>query len=54
MWLWGLPPTGAAGLCVTWPTGRLPAARVEIDADLVLEAADRAVRVWPTGEEGEP
>jgi hypothetical protein len=29
--------------------GQLPTSGVEIDASLVLEAADRAVPVWPTG-----
>ena len=48
-WLWGLPPPGPLAFVCTWPTGQLPAARVEIDASLVLAAADRAVPVWPTG-----
>jgi hypothetical protein len=48
-WLWGLPPPGPLAFVCTWPTGQLSAARVEIDARLVLEAADRAVPVWPTG-----
>ena len=48
-WLWGLPPPGPLAFVCTWPTGQPPAAGVEIDASLVLEAADRAVAVWPTG-----
>jgi hypothetical protein len=48
-WLWGLPPPGPLAFVCTWPAGRLGASGVEIDASLVLEAADRAATVWPTG-----
>jgi hypothetical protein len=46
-WLWGLPPPGPLAFVCQWPTGQLPTSRVEIDASLVLEAADRATPVWP-------
>jgi hypothetical protein len=45
-WLWGLPPLGP--LAFVWPAGQNPATGAEIDARLVLEAADRAITVWPT------
>jgi hypothetical protein len=48
-WLWGLPPPGPLTFICRWPAGQNPSSRVEIDARLVLEAADRAVPVWPTG-----
>jgi hypothetical protein len=32
-----------------WPTGQTSASGIEIDARLVLEAAGRAVPVWPAG-----
>jgi hypothetical protein len=48
-WLWGLPPPGPLAFVCTWPTGQLPAAGVEIDSSLVLEAASRAVPAWPAG-----
>jgi hypothetical protein len=48
-WLWGLPPPGPLAFVCTWPAGQFPASGVEIDASLVLEAAGRAVPVWPTG-----
>jgi hypothetical protein len=48
-WLWGLPPPGPLAFVCQWPAGQNPSSRVEIDARLVLEAADRAVPVWPTG-----
>ena len=48
-WLWGLPPPGPLAFVCRWPAGQLPTSDVEIDASLVLEAADRAEPVWPTG-----
>ena len=47
-WLWGLPPPGPLAFVCTWPAGQLRGSEVEIDASLVLEAADRAAVVWPT------
>ena len=46
-WLLGLPPPGPLAFVVEWPARGIPEARVEIDADLVLEAARRAVPIWP-------
>jgi hypothetical protein len=48
-WLWGLPPPGPLAFVCQWPAGQHPVSGAEIDASLVLEAADRAVPVWPTG-----
>ena len=47
-WLWGLPPPGPLAFTCQWPAGQKPATGAEIDARLVLEAADRATTVWPT------
>jgi hypothetical protein len=49
VWLWGLPPPGPLTFVCQWPGSQLPASGVEIDASLIMEAADRAVHVWPTG-----
>ncbi len=49
VWVWGLPPPGPLVFICRWPASALPTSGVEIDASLVLEAADRAVPVWPTG-----
>ena len=49
VWVWGPAAIGAAGLRLRVAGPRHPESRVEIDARLVLEAADRAVPVWPTG-----
>ena len=48
-WLWGLPPPGPLAFICRWSAGQLPTSGVEIDASLVLEAAGRAVPVWPAG-----
>jgi hypothetical protein len=48
-WLLGLPPPGPLVFVCRWPAGQLPTSGVEIDASLVLEAADRAVPVWSAG-----
>jgi hypothetical protein len=49
MWVWGLPPPGPLAFVCSWPAGHIPASGVEIDAGLVLDAADRAASIWPTG-----
>ena len=47
VWVYGLPPPGPLAFVVEWPARGIPESRVEIDADLVLEAARRAVPIWP-------
>jgi hypothetical protein len=47
VWVWGLPPPGPLAFVVEWPARGIPETRVEIEASLVLEAAGRAVAIWP-------
>ena len=47
VWVWGLPPPGPLAFVCEWPARDIPESRVEIDAGLVLEAAARAVPIWP-------
>jgi hypothetical protein len=47
VWVWGLPPPGPLAFVCEWPARGIPETRVEIDAGLVLEAAARAVAIWP-------
>jgi hypothetical protein len=47
VWVWGLPPPGPVAFVCEWPARGIPETRVEIDARLVLEAAGRAVPIWP-------
>ncbi len=46
-WVWPLPPPGPLAFVCEWPARAIPESRVEIDAGLVLEAAGRAVPIWP-------
>jgi hypothetical protein len=47
VWVWGLPPPGPLAFACEWPARGIPETRAEIDAGLVLEAAGRAVPIWP-------
>ena len=47
VWVYGLPPPGPLALVCEWPARGIPESRVEIDGGLVLEAARRAVPIWP-------
>jgi hypothetical protein len=47
LWLWGLPPPGPLTLACQWPARGIPESRAELDAGLVLGAAERARILWP-------
>ena len=47
VWVYGLPPPGPLAFVVEWPARGIPQTRAEIDASLVLEAAARAIPIWP-------
>jgi hypothetical protein len=49
VWLWGLPPPGPLTFACHWPTRQIPASRAQLDAELVLDAAQRAQTLWPEG-----
>jgi hypothetical protein len=46
-WLWPLPPAGPLAFVCAWPSRGIPKSRVEIDAASIVEAAGRAVTLWP-------
>jgi hypothetical protein len=46
-WTWPLPPTGPSAFVCEWPGRGIAESRVEIDAGRILEAAGRAVVLWP-------
>jgi hypothetical protein len=46
-WAWPLPPSGPLEFICQWPTFGIEETRVSIDAQLILDAADRSVRLWP-------
>jgi hypothetical protein len=46
-WVWPLPPAGPLTFVCQWPAFGIPETRAEVDAALILEAATRAVQLWP-------
>jgi hypothetical protein len=49
-WVWPLPPPGALGFVCEWPSHGIGETRVEVDAQLLLDAAVQAVPLWPDDE----
>jgi hypothetical protein len=45
-WVWPLPPKGPLAFVCEWRARGLAESRTEIDAGLILEAAQRAVTFW--------
>jgi hypothetical protein len=46
-WVWPLPPPGPFAFVCAWPSRGVVESRAEIDAGVILEAAGRAVTLWP-------
>lgn len=46
-WVWPLPPPGRLEITVDWPTRGIAAVAV-IDAEPILDAAARAIPLWPS------
>jgi hypothetical protein len=46
-WTWPLPPAGPLEFVCEWPTFGIAESRAGIDAQLILDAAGRSVRLWP-------
>lgn len=49
-WAWPLPPAGPLEFVGEWPGNGIPETRTTIDAQLILDASGRSLRLWP--EEG--
>jgi hypothetical protein len=47
-WVWPLPSPGLFDFVCEWPAARIPLTRVELDADLLLEAASRSQDLFPS------
>ena len=50
LWAWPLPPSGPLEFICHWPTLGTGETRVTLDAQLVLDAARRSIRLWPEGD----
>ena len=46
-WVWPLPPEGPLAFVCEWPAMGIPETRQEVDARLILDAAERARPLWP-------
>ena len=45
-WVWPLPEDGVVAFVCEWPAQGIPETRVEIEGELIAEAAARAQPVW--------
>jgi hypothetical protein len=51
-WAWPLPPKGPLEFVCQWPMYGIAETRVGIDAQLILDAAQRSIQLWPADEGG--
>ena len=51
-WAWPLPPEGPLEFVCEWPAIGIGESRAALDAQLILDAARRSIRLWPEGEAG--
>lgn len=50
-WAWPLPPPGPLAFVCEWPKYNVALTRHEIDADVIREAAKRAIELWPESDQ---
>jgi hypothetical protein len=48
-WVWPLPPPGSLGFVCEWPAAGIGLSLVEIEAQLIIDAAERAEFLWEDG-----
>ncbi|MCO8277284.1 hypothetical protein M1L60_42580 [Actinoplanes sp. TRM 88003] len=46
-WVWPLPPPGPVTFVCEWPAYGIAETRIDMDAGPILDAAERAVPLWP-------
>ncbi len=47
LWLWPLPPPGPITFVTEWKHRGIDETRINVDAQAILEAAERAIELWP-------
>ena len=52
-WVWPLPPSGPLAFVCEWSAASIPVTRHEIDAQLLLDAAERAQQIFEAGPRSE-
>ena len=50
-WSWPLPPAGPLDFVCEWPAFDIAESRVGIDAQLILDAAQRSIMLWPENQD---
>jgi hypothetical protein len=50
LWIWPLPPRGFLTVHFAWPEEQIPESQHVVDADLIVDAAERSIQLWDTGE----
>jgi hypothetical protein len=53
-WVWPLPPPGILTLVCEWPAQQIASTRVELDAQVILDAAARAQVIFTDDHPPEP
>jgi hypothetical protein len=53
LWIWGIPEEGDVELIYSWPAESVSESRLEIDGDVLRDAAARAVTLWDEADEPE-
>jgi hypothetical protein len=46
-WLWPIPPRGPVAFVCEWPALEIPLTCATLDAEVIRDAARRAVVLWP-------
>jgi hypothetical protein len=46
-WVWPLPPAGPVTFVCEWPAAYIAESRASLDAQLILDAAQQSVQLWP-------
>jgi hypothetical protein len=49
-WVWPLPPPGPVEFVCEWPLHGIAESRGALDAQLIVDAAARAIPLWPDDE----
>jgi hypothetical protein len=49
-WVWPLPPPGPVTFACRWADRGIPESRVEVDSQLIRDAAAHSIQLWPAGQ----
>jgi hypothetical protein len=49
-WVWPLPPRGPLAFVCEWAGLGIPESRAEVDAQVILDAAEQSIQLWPAAD----